>query len=186
MTERQTRTLLAADLELRSDGRTVVGLAVPFDTPTFIPSLRAEEAFDRGAFTRTISERGDRIKLLAQHDTRSLPLGRLTSLREDTAGLFVEGRISETQAGDEAIALVRDGALDSFSIGFSPVRDEMRGASCTAPKSGCTTSSSQRSRRTRQPVWPPSATRLTRTLIQNSSPPVWASTSNTEPPKEQP
>ena len=113
------------DLELRSDGRTVTGIAVPYDTPTYIASMGAEEQFVRGAFARTIAERGDRIKLLAQHDARQMPLGRLTSLREDAAGLYIEGRISATQAGDEALQLLADGALDSFSVGFSPIRSEM-------------------------------------------------------------
>lgn len=110
-----------ADLEVRSDGRTIVGLAAPFDTPADIGPYT--EVIRPGAFTRTIAERGDRVRLLALHDDRSLPLGRATSLREETRGLIVEARVSKTTAGDEALELVRDGALDSLSIGFFPVRD---------------------------------------------------------------
>lgn len=120
-----TRTAPLADLELRgSDGRTVVGLAVPFDVPTEIrdPMGSYVESFKRGAFARTLAERGAaRVKLVAVHDYRKLPLGRLTQAVEDTAGLRIEARISATAAGDEALELVRDGALDSFSIGFAPV-----------------------------------------------------------------
>ncbi|MBP7632268.1 MAG: HK97 family phage prohead protease [Acidimicrobiales bacterium] len=113
------------DLEVRGDGRTVVGIAVPFDrsTPIRDASGSYDESFRRGAFARTIRERGDRVKFLAQHDRRSLPLGRAHMLREDAAGLYAEFRVSATTAGDEALELIRDGALDALSIGFRPIRD---------------------------------------------------------------
>lgn len=121
-----TRVQPIADLEIRGDGRTVVGVAMPFDTPAEIREGvdRFVEVFRRGAFEKTIRERGDRVKALAQHDARALPLGRATKLTEDARGLQAEIRISRTRAGDEALTLVKDGALDSFSIGFSPVRDQ--------------------------------------------------------------
>ena len=102
-----------ADLEIRGDGRTVVGIAVPFDAPTPIRDASGSytELFRRGAFAKTISERGDRVKFLAQHDRRAMPLGRATLLREDAAGLYAEFRVSQTRDGDDALALIRDGAL---------------------------------------------------------------------------
>ena len=122
--DRLTRTS-AADLEIRGDGRTIAGIAVPFDRAARIDGSNGfDETFRRGAFERTIRERGDRIKLLAMHAADKLPIGRVTLLREDDAGLVIEARVSATNAGDEVLALVRDGALDSFSIGFAPVRDE--------------------------------------------------------------
>jgi HK97 family phage prohead protease len=121
-----TRVAQLADLELRGDGRTVVGVAVPFDSPTVVHEYgqRYRETFRHGAFTRTLAERGpQRVKLLALHQADRLPLGRLTAAREDAAGLVIEGRVSQTAAGDEVLELVRDGALDAFSVGFRPVRD---------------------------------------------------------------
>jgi uncharacterized protein len=118
---RLTRTS-AADLEIRGDGRTIVGIACPFGVPAQIGSFR--ESFRRGAFARSISERGNKIKLLGLHDSGAYPIGRSTLLREDTAGLYLEARVSQTIAGDEVLALIRDGALDSLSIGFQPIRDE--------------------------------------------------------------
>lgn len=114
-----------ADLEVRGDGRTVVGIAVPYDAPTAIRDHSGSytEIFRRGAFAKTISERGDRVKFLAQHDRRSMPLGKATLLREDASGLYGEFRVSNTTAGDEALELIRDGALDAFSVGFRPVKD---------------------------------------------------------------
>lgn len=113
------------DLEVRGDGRTVVGLAVPFDTPTVIREHGHvyDEVFRHGAFAQTIEKRADRVKFLLNHDRQALPLGRAVALREDTAGLVGEFRVSNTRAGDEALELIRDGALDGLSVGFVPVVD---------------------------------------------------------------
>jgi phage head maturation protease len=54
------------------------------------------------------------------------PLGRATLLREDRAGLYGEFHVSKTAGGDEALELVRDGALDSFSVGFTPIKQVQR------------------------------------------------------------
>ena len=112
------------DLEIRGDGRTVYGLAVPFDAPTPIRDRSGtyDEVFRMGAFTETIRERGDRVKFLANHNREVFPLGRATMLREDPAGLIGEFRVSATAAGDEALELIRDGVLDALSIGFAPIQ----------------------------------------------------------------
>lgn len=115
-----------SDLEVRSDRRTVHGLVVPFGEVADIHEYGRtyRERFVRGAFERTIRERGERTKLLTSHDGHNrLPIGRAVELREDAAGLFGAFRVSQTQTGDEVLELVRDGALDSFSIGFRPVRE---------------------------------------------------------------
>lgn len=131
MTDRLTRAH-AVDLEVRAAGRTIVGLAVPYNTPTQIHDRTGSysEVFRHGAFARTIRERGpERVKVLALHNYEAMPLGRATVLREDAAGLYAELTVSKTAAGDEVLELVRDGALDGLSIGFVPVVDnrETRG-----------------------------------------------------------
>lgn len=114
-------------LEIRStgDGRTVTGICCPFDSIARIDSYEGkfDEHFVRGSFQRTIAERGSRIKFLAHHDQRSMPLGRAVLLREDTAGLYSEFRVSKTVAGDEALELIRDGSLDGLSVGFTVIRE---------------------------------------------------------------
>lgn len=126
MTERLSRNF-AAELEVRStaDGRTVTGIAAPFDAPTRITGegFPFDEVIRKGAFARTIAERGDRVKFLAAHNAETLPLGRASLLREDRAGLYAEFRVSKTERGDEVLELIRDGALDSLSIGFQVVSD---------------------------------------------------------------
>jgi len=122
MTDNLTRAF-AGDLSIRSDGRTITGIVVPYDTEARVSDGGAPyvERFQRGAFAKTIAERGDRVKLLVSHDRRSLPIGRAVSLVEQPDGLHIEARVSATRQGDEALELVRDGVVDSLSIGFRPI-----------------------------------------------------------------
>lgn len=119
------------DIEIRSggDGRTIHGILVPFGVVARVndggPSY--DEMFERGAFARTIDHQGERVKLLTHHNARQNPLGRATLLREDANGLYGEFYISATSAGDDVLELVRDGAFDSFSIGFRSIRHAIRG-----------------------------------------------------------
>ncbi len=115
------------DLEIRSDGdgRTIYGLAVPYDRPAEINDSygRYTERFARGAFNAQLADPASvgRIKLLTQHKRDVNPLGRAVELRDDAAGLVGAFRVAATQAGDEALELVREGALDAFSISFRPI-----------------------------------------------------------------
>ena len=116
------------DLTIRSDGRTVAGIAVPFGVTARVRDGAGppyDEAFAAGSFARTIRERGDRVKFLVNHDARALPIGRALLLREDAAGLYAEFRVSQTQAGDEALELLRDGTLDGLSVGFRPISERI-------------------------------------------------------------
>lgn len=118
-----TRSFADADLTVRNDGRTIYGLAVPFDVLTSIrdPEGQYSEQFQRGAFAQTINRGAlHRVKLRMLHDDKSTN-GVAVELREDAAGLVAAMRVSKTQRGDELIELVRDGAFDQFSVGFQPV-----------------------------------------------------------------
>ncbi len=80
--------------------------------------------FKQGAFEETIKEDFDRIVILQQHDSRMV-LGKPTKLAETVIGLEVEGRISDTQNGRDALTLMRDGVLSEMSVGFDPLEWEM-------------------------------------------------------------
>jgi uncharacterized protein len=113
--------------ELRADetGRTIHGIVVPFGERAEISDFSGSytEMFELGSFTRSIAERGHKIKLLATHDQRRFPIGRATSLVERADGLHGAFAIPNTREGDDVLELVRTGTLDSFSIGFRPVLD---------------------------------------------------------------
>lgn len=106
--------LKAAPLEdstIDMDARTFEGYASTWDLD------KVDDVIHKGAFTKSISEAfpAGRIKVLWQH---SEPLGMPLEMREDDRGLFVKGRISKTKLGDEALELMRDGVVDTMSIGF--------------------------------------------------------------------
>lgn len=77
----------------------------------------------RGAFAKSIQEWEGRKRMppvLWNHD-RNEPIGVYTSIREDEKGLYVEGKllVNEVQRAREIHALMKAGALDGMSIGYS-------------------------------------------------------------------
>lgn len=110
------------DLEVRSaahggDGRTITGIAVPYNKPQQIDS-RLTEQFARGAFNAQIAA-ARRVPFMRNHGPHGGDLiGATTLLRDDAAGLYGEWRVSKTEKGDETLELVKDGALSELSIGF--------------------------------------------------------------------
>jgi len=119
----------APQLEVRTganqDGRTIYGIAVPWNAPMRITDSLVEE-FEPGAFDHQIrAGRGqlgapvNRIVYAREH----MPLGgtligRVSMMRNDGAGQYVEMRVAKTPVGDETLELVREGALPHLSVGF--------------------------------------------------------------------
>jgi len=115
----------SVNLELRanSDGRTIFGIAVPYNKEQRITSTMIE-VFRKGVFSEVIKA-PHRVKLLRGHGENNV-LGRATLLRETDDGLYAEFKISKTREGDEALELVKDGALDQLSVGFMPIKNKKR------------------------------------------------------------
>lgn len=80
------------------------------------------DVIEKGAFTKTIKEDFDRIKILALHNDNWLPVGKPIELREDNKGLFIKGKISDTAMGRDIRTLLKDGVLNEMSIGYDVVR----------------------------------------------------------------
>lgn len=103
------------DSQVNMEERTFKGYASTFGNIDEVGDI-----IEAGAFSKSIQERGPngtkQIKVLWQHDA---PLGMPTVMVEDSKGLYVEGKISKTRLGDEALELMRDGVVDRMSIGFS-------------------------------------------------------------------
>ena len=103
------------DSQVNMEERTFKGYASTFGNVDEVGDI-----IEAGAFAKSIQERGPegtkQIKILWQHD---MPLGMPTVMLEDSKGLYVEGKISKTRLGDEALELMRDGVVDRMSIGFS-------------------------------------------------------------------
>lgn len=83
--------------------------------------------FDPGAFTRTLQERGSKLKVLYQHDPKE-PIGKPIEVREDEKGLFVRGQLSlGVENAREAFELMKDKVIDTLSFGFSTISDYYKG-----------------------------------------------------------
>ena len=111
------------------EGRTITGLASTFGNVD-----HTDDIVHPGAFTKTIAEKGNNIRLLWGHDVNE-PLGKIVKLQEKSDGLFMEAVISDTSRGRDALALLADGAMDGLSIGFTPVKG---GTKYTKDKAGNT------------------------------------------------
>lgn len=75
----------------------------------------------KGAFSKTIVERKNRIKVLYQHNPYE-PIGKPESMSEDMAGLATISYIAKTTLGDDVLTLAREGILTEMSIGFDTVK----------------------------------------------------------------
>lgn len=112
------------DLEVRSggDGRTVHGIAVPWESPQRIDDMLTEQ-FARGAFNHQLAA-PQRVRFSREHlDLGGSLIGVAKTLRDDAAGLYVELRTSKTPVGDETLELIKDGALPQLSVGFRERRN---------------------------------------------------------------
>jgi HK97 family phage prohead protease len=119
MTDFDTRAW-RADLA-HTEGRTISGIAVPFNSPTTV--YEAGRIFDEtwlpGSTKEAIARRGDRMRLLGFHDSRAFPIGKPTQMQDRTDGMWFEAYIADTRDGNDALELLKIGALDGVSVGFS-------------------------------------------------------------------
>ena len=129
---RMTPTTAAASVfEMRDDGdgNTMVGYPILFNTLTEISGWEGNfmERIAPGALTKTLKERGDRIKVLFNHGfdptIGDKPLGKPTRMEVDDTGLFVEVPFADTSYNQDLKALIRVGAIDGQSFRFSVIRD---------------------------------------------------------------
>lgn len=105
-------TLRSAD---DSGTSTVEGVAVPFGD--IIDTWDGAETFDRDCSFEGLDE----AKLCFEHGET---IGRITKAESTDDGLHITARISDTARGRDAMTLIRDGVLDSFSVGFIPIESQ--------------------------------------------------------------
>ena len=79
-----------------------------------------------GALARSLRGRTS-VPMLMYHD-QTRPAGIWTDFAESRDGLVVKGQLSlSSQIGQEAHALVRDGAIGGLSIGYKTIREQIVG-----------------------------------------------------------
>lgn len=104
------------------DGRDLEGLAVPFGD--IIDTWDGPETFDRDCEFEDV----ENAKLCYQHGEL---IGRITKSEAREDGLHIQARISDTARGRDVVQFLRDGVLDSLSVGFVPVQSERDKAGVT-------------------------------------------------------
>jgi len=116
--EMQIKTLKVANIKADAQENIISGYASYFNNKDSHGDI-----ITKGAFTKTIQENKNRIKVLWQHDLRE-PIGKPIDMLEDEKGLFTTSKISQTETGKKAMILARDGVLNEMSIGFYPIKED--------------------------------------------------------------
>lgn len=98
-------------LSFDEDKREVEVLVLPWDAEA--DQADGIHRFERGAFADV-----DPKRFVFRQRHQDPPTGRGIKLTEDEDGPRLRFRVSKTQAGDEQLALIRDGVEDGVSIGF--------------------------------------------------------------------
>jgi HK97 family phage prohead protease len=113
----------AADVErIDVDNGTILMRAVPYDVEIELAD-DLFESFAPAAFARAASAPG-RCKLWHEHGGPLI--GHATTIEDRPDGAWIEAKISNTLAGQEARELANDGTLDQVSITFRPLRDWLK------------------------------------------------------------
>lgn len=118
----------SSDPESGDDGRTLSGYAATFNDPTTINSWEGHfnERISPGAFRKTLDE-NPHVVMQYDHgrDSRvgAIPIGHYTSLKEDSKGLAVEGRLFDNPVVEPVRQAIEAGAINGMSFRFQVVRD---------------------------------------------------------------
>lgn len=106
-------------------GRTLSGLAMPWDVPTRVRDLTGPaymEAFSPSSCDVTIRQHPS-FPVFKMHNWRTggTPLGVVTFSRSAEGAMF-DANLSNTREADETLELVNDMAMRSVSVGFKPLQ----------------------------------------------------------------
>lgn len=121
MSENVEHRTLSMRFECRdaSDGKglDIEGRAVPFGDVISL-GWAGSETFDQDC----VFDGLDNVKLTIDHDH---VVGRATGFDQRDDGLYMTAHISDTTEGRDIAQLMRDGAIDSMSVGFIPNEDSV-------------------------------------------------------------
>jgi HK97 family phage prohead protease len=117
--EIETRTI---EMRLDDENGTIRGIAVPYGEPANIGGAY-EERFAPGAI-RSV----EGVKIFYGHQHDDLPIGKVVEGRDTEEGFEIVAKLTKgVQRADETLALMRDGVLNRFSVGFVPVEQTREG-----------------------------------------------------------
>jgi HK97 family phage prohead protease len=117
-----TRAVEVAELEVRSDGRTLEGTLMPWGQPASIvePGGRYVEVFVRGAFDGTDPTE---VPLTRLHPRTGadLPIGVGVEFDDQPVRLRGAWHVSDVEEGNEVLQLANDKVPLGLSVGFAEV-----------------------------------------------------------------
>ena len=105
------------------DGRTIEGVAVPYNEVSYVTPVGAE-MFAAGALAKTAHDWSNArrsLPLLRSH-VQTAPIGRVTAMTDTPDGLVITARLADTALGREAAQEVAEGVLSAFSVGVRKIR----------------------------------------------------------------
>ena len=113
---KEIETRSAGELRTIHDDGSFEGYLTVWDTVDDYNST-----FKRGAFKKTIQERGSRVKIFYDHEHL---IGSSVELREDDHGVFGKGQLNlDVEKAKEAYSFMKDGTLDGLSFGFRTIKE---------------------------------------------------------------
>lgn len=96
--------------------REISGVAVPYNKPATVSGGQSV-IFKPGSL---VVEAGRKPKLMKYHDSTQI-VGVVQAVQETPTALLFTARISASRDGNDALELVKDGAIDSVSVGVDPI-----------------------------------------------------------------
>lgn len=108
------------DIECSSEGRTITGVAVPWNTVGTVRDGR------KVRFLPGSIDAAGRPISLRDHD-RARPIGVVSGATDDGSALHASIRVSATREGDEALILAGDRVLRALSVGADPTASHWEG-----------------------------------------------------------
>ena len=111
-------------MELRSvnvDTREIEGAVQVWAETSYLTPDPSGERIMRGAFAKSIAERGTRIPLCLAHN-HERAVGMSKRWAEDASMLSAVFGVRPGELGDQALEDARDGYLPGLSVGFLPIK----------------------------------------------------------------
>ncbi|MBL0725849.1 MAG: HK97 family phage prohead protease [Alphaproteobacteria bacterium] len=105
---------------LNSEDRNIIGIIFKGYASVFNVIDRDSDQMEQGVFTATLSKIKDirSIKLLLEHNS-SNPIGIITSVSQDSYGLYVEGEIiADSEEKQNIVKMLKNKTLSGLSVGY--------------------------------------------------------------------
>ena len=122
-TEKKSLDIEVSKMEVDVDKRIIQGYFSIFDSVD-----QGRDVVKRGAFSKTIKERGPKeingkptsqIKMAYNHKT---VIGIPVLLHEDSTGGYFEGKVANIPIGNDVLTLVKEGAVDGCSFEYIAIK----------------------------------------------------------------